>query len=446
MKHDVVVLGGGIAGLVAARTLRAAGRDVVVLEERGTPGGNLRTETVTTPEGPWLLDLGPQSFGVAQTSLAAVIGDAGIGDRVLKAAGDPNLRFLWRDGRLREVPGKPQKFLVSSILPFAGRMRMIREIWVKPRPATEPEETLAAFCDRRLGRAAREKLLTAVIGGIYAGDPERLGAESAFPAMVALERQHGSLIRAAKKGAGPPARGHIASFVGGMQELPAALARGLGAALRTDAAVADVASDGAEFAVRLTSGESIGARRVVVAAPAHRAAALVAGIAPSVAKELAEIHHAPVAVVHIGFPTASLGTVPPAFGFLVPRNEGLRILGCIFSSILFPGRAPEGHTLFTVFVGGDLDPAAAALDDDALRKMVTDDLSRALGARLSPSFFRVTRWPRAIPQYWVGHRDRLARIDAATPEGVAFVGNWRGGIAMENTVQHAGAVAAALLA
>ena len=255
--HDVVVIGGGLAGLVTARSLQRAGRDVVLLEERDVPGGNLRTVETKSPEGLWRLDLGPQSFGVAQTSLAAVIRDAGIEDRVLRASGNPDRRFLWRAGRLREVHSSPPKFLLSSILPLAGRLRMIREPWIPPRAASEPEETLAQFCDRRLGRAAREKLLTAVIGGIYAGDPERLGAESAFPRMIALEREYGSLIRAARKGAGPPSRGHIASFVNGMQELPTAIAAKLGPAFRANAAVATVAPGVAHgtWTVALASGE-----------------------------------------------------------------------------------------------------------------------------------------------------------------------------------------------
>ena len=286
-----------------------------------------------------------------------------------------------------------------------------------------------------------------MIGGIYAGDPAKLGAESTFPLMVGLEREHGSLIRAARKGGAMPSRGHLSSFKDGLRELPDALLAGLrdaGCAVRLGTPVERIEKAGGGWLVVLASGERLPSGRVFVTAPSWRAADLVATTLPDVAKELLSIHYAAVAVVHVGVPRAGLGNVPPGFGFLVPRDEGLRILGCIFSSHLFPGRAPEGHDLFTVFVGGDLDPAGAKLSDADLRSTVTGDLRRAFGKLPEPALFEVTRWARAIPQYWVGHKDRLARIDAALAphRGLHLLGNWRGGIAMDACVREATTLAA----
>ncbi|MCE9637375.1 MAG: protoporphyrinogen oxidase [Planctomycetes bacterium] len=447
MSDPVLVVGAGLSGLALAHGLRSRGVDVTLLDERAEPGGNLRTKFVNATEGRWLLELGPNSFGDAQAPIMGLVESTGLTDRLVRTEGEAERRWVWRAGALREVPLKPQQFLLSPLLPLAARLRLVREMWIPPRPEDAPEETLAEFADRRLGRVAREKLLTPVIGGIYAGDPTKLGAESTFPAMVALERQHGSLLRAMKSGSGPPSRGRLASFTDGLRELPDAILRGLratpGCDARLAAPVERIERAGSGWLAVLASGERIVAGRVFLTSPAWRTADLVEGALPDVARELRQIHYAAVAVVHVGVPRAGLGNAPAGFGFLVPRDEGLRILGCIFSSHLFPGRAPAGHELFTVFVGGDLDPAGAALPDDELRSTVLGDLRRAFGACPEPALFEVTRWPRAIPQYWVGHKDRLARIDAALEphRGLHAIGNWRGGIAMDACVREASALA-----
>lgn len=447
MSARVVVAGAGLTGLVLAKSLRERGADVVVVDERGEPGGNIRTRIVPARGGGrWLLELGPNSFGDAQAPIMAQVRDAGLAERMVRTSSDAERRWIFRSGRLVEVPSKPQRFLLAPLLPVSGRIRLVGEMFVKPRPEGSPEETLAQFADRRLGRWAREKLLTPVIGGIYAGDPERLGAESTFPLMVAMEREHGSLIRAARRGGSMPSRGHLSSFTDGLRELPQAMARSLGGAVRLGTPIERVERDGAGWTTVLASGERIASSHVVLTTPAPRTADLVSRLDRALADELASVHYAAVAVVHVGLPRDGLGHVPPGFGFLVPRDEGLRILGCIFSSRLFPGRAPDGHELFTVFVGGDLDPDGAALREADMRRTVTEDLSRAFGACPEPSLFEVTRWPRAIPQYWLGHRDRLARIDAAVAglPGLRLAGNWRGGIAMDACCREASAVAASL--
>jgi len=439
----VIVVGAGITGLAIATGLATRGVGVRVLEAAPFAGGNLRTRRVETREGAWLTDLGPNSFGDAAQPFMDLVRAAGIEDRVVRSSGDGARRFIWRGGRLREVPSHPLKFAFSGILPARGLLRLLREPWIAPRPAGASEESLGAFCDRRLGRAAREKLLTPVVGGIYAGDPMRLGAESAFPAMVALEREHGSLIRAAMSGKGPPSRGALSSFRDGLAELPEALARRLGDAVTTGAAAVRVSRNGGAWRVDAQDGRSFAAETLVVTTPSDATAALVRTLDAALAAELDAIEYAPMAVVHVGVRRDAVRALPRGFGFLVPRDEGLRILGAIFSSELFPGRAPDGHALLTVFTGGALDPGAAALDDASVAAFVREDLSRALGLAGDPALLHVTRWPRAIPQYVVGHRDRIARIDAALAAhpGLRLTGNWRGGIAMTECARNAAALA-----
>jgi oxygen-dependent protoporphyrinogen oxidase len=447
-SSDVLVVGAGLSGLALATSLVERGVGVRVLEASADVGGNLRTRRVETAEGAWLVDLGPNSFGEHSTAFVGLARRAGIEGRLVRAPASAERRFIWRAGRLREVPSNPLKFLASNLLPLGGRLRLMREPWVKPRPAGAPEESLAQFCDRRLGRAAREKLLTPVVGGIYAGDPSELGAESAFPAMVALEREHGSLIRAAMRGKGPPSRGRLCSFVDGLAELPAALRRRLGAVVTTDAPVRRVARNGDRWRVETADGRAFDAARLVVATPASEAAEMLAPVDAALARELAAITYAPMTVVHVGAPRDALPRLPRGFGFLVPRDEGLRILGAICSSELFPGRAPDGHALLTVFTGGRLDPQASTLDDAAVRRFVLADLARAVGLVGEPALFQTTRWPRAIPQYVVGHKDRVARVDAAVRAlpGLTLIGNWKGGIAMPDCVRAADSAADELAA
>lgn len=442
---DVLVVGAGISGLALATALKARGVRVRVVEAAGAAGGNLRSERVETPDGAWLLDLGPNSFGDAAKPFMDLVRAAGIEDRLVRSGAAGTRRFIFRRGRLREVPSHPVKFLFSGLLPIGGVLRLVREPWVAPRPASAPEESLGAFCDRRLGRWAREKLLTPVVGGIYAGDPMRLGAESAFPAMVALEREHGSLIRAARKGNGPPSRGTLSSFRDGLAELPAALANRLGDALFTNAPARRLVRDGAAWRVE-TDGGTFTATTVAISTPADVTARLVRPFDEALAAELDAIPYAPMTVVHVGMRRDAVPALPPGFGFLVPRDEGVRILGAIFSSQLFEGRAPAGHALLTVFAGGSLDAGAPALSDAAVREFVLADLRRAIGLAREPSFFRVTRWPRAIPQYVVGHKDRVARIDAAVAAhaGLRLFGNWRGGIAMPDCARNAASLAGEL--
>ncbi len=440
--HDVAVVGGGLSGLTAAFRLRERGSDVVLLDAGETPGGNLRTRRREDANGDWLLDLGPNSFGDGSAELMALVRDAGAADGLLPATGDAGRRWLYVRDRLREVPASPPKFLLSSLLPLSGRLRLMREPFIRPRPADAPEESLAEFCDRRLGEQARRTLLTPVVSGIYAGDPEQLGAESAFPRMVALEREHGSLIRAARAGSGPPKRGHLHSFVDGLAALPAAITAQLGDVVESSRPVAGLArtEDGWTLA---TARGPLTARHVILATPAWVTAGLLAQIAPAAAQELAAVDYAPMAVAHVGASAEDLGAFPAGFGFLVPRDEGLRVLGCIASSRLFAGRAPEGFDLLTVFTGGRLDPSALEESDAAIAEYVLTDLRRATGGSFARAWVEVTRWPRAIPQYQVGHGARLRRIAAATDgiAGLTLLGNWKGGIAMPDCVRQGGETA-----
>jgi oxygen-dependent protoporphyrinogen oxidase len=430
----VLVIGAGLSGLACAFHLHQRGIPVQLLDAGDSPGGNLRTRIVPAEDGRWVLDLGPNSFGDGSEDLMDLVRACGA-QHALVPAGEAagKARFLFRQGRILPVPAGPG-LMFSPILPWRQRLRLMREPFVPPSNPEQAEESLAEFCDRRLGRMARLKLLTPVVSGIYAGDPEQLGAESSFPAMVDLEREHGSLVRAAIKGNGPPKRGRLQTFDDGLQSLAAHVTDRLGESYQPGTMVQGLARHGEGWQVELSNGELRTASAVVLAIPAQAAADLLEGLHPELAGELNAVPYAPMAVVHIGVRREDAGKLPDAFGFLVPRDEGLRILGAIFSSRLFEGRAPAGHELVTVFTGGALDPESIELQDDEILAYVRDDLRTALGGSWQPVVSEVTRWPVAIPQYVVGHKDRLERIEELQRdlEGIELLGNWRGGIAMPN--------------
>jgi oxygen-dependent protoporphyrinogen oxidase len=337
--------------------------------------------------------------------------------------------------------------MFSPILPWRDRLRLLKEPFIKPLPAGAPEETLAEFCDRRLGYMARQKLLTPVVSGIYAGDPEKLGAESAFPAMVEWEQKYGSLVRAMIKGGGPPPRGRLQTFREGFQQLAERLVQALGEGYHPQRTASSIKPTSDGWSVSTANGEVFKARDLVLATAATDAARLLEGLDAELAKELAAIRYSPMGVVHIGARREHTGNMPEGFGFLVPRNEGLRILGAIFSSRLFKGRAPAGYELLTIFTGGALDPEVLALDDERIIEFVREDLRTALGGEWELALSRVTRWPMAIPQYEVGHKDRLLRIGQQLQQhpGLSLLGNWRGGVSMPDCAREGKLAAAAIM-
>ncbi len=298
-----------------------------------------------------------------------------------------------------------------------------------------------------------------MVSGIYGGDVRALSLQATFPKMWKMEADHGGLVRAMisrkKKSAsaaasGGPAGpgGTLTSFREGLQELIDALAREAGPALRLHSRVVRVAEAGPRgFRLFLAGGESIDAEAVVLACPAWFAAEIVSGLDVELAGALAGIPSASLAVAHFGFDEADLARRPHGFGFLVPRGEGPRILGTLWSSSIFPGRSPAGKVLLTSMVGGAHDPEAVALDDAALTDIVRKDLGETMGIDAAPRFVRIFRQPRGIPQYTLGHIGRLETIDrrlSAHP-GLFACGNSYRGISVNACVDEAPRIADAAL-
>jgi oxygen-dependent protoporphyrinogen oxidase len=460
VPRTIAVVGGGVSGLAVTFHLRKALKSrgevsVVCLEAADSPGGNIATDS----EAGYTCEWGPNGFLDNEPATLELVREIGIEDRLLRSNQAAAKRFIFRGGRLRQLPGGPGSFLASSILSPWGRARVLGEPLAAPKK-DESDESVFDFAARRIGREAAAILVDAMVSGIYAGDARQLSLKACFPKMWTMESEHGGLFKAMlarrrdKKagegsGGGPAGPGGtLMSFRGGMRELIDGLAAAVGPALRTGARLGRIVSTGDRgYRLQLERGAPIDAAVVVLACPAWFAAPAIEGLDREIAQAMKAIPSAPVNVVHFGFEPGDLGSAPDGFGFLVPRGEGPRILGCLWSSSIFDGRTEDGRVLLTSMIGGATDPGAIDLPDDELARITRGDLETAMGVKADPRFVRIFRHPRGIPQYTLGHLDRVAAIEGglARHPGLLVSGNSYRGISVNACAAEAPGVAAEAL-
>jgi oxygen-dependent protoporphyrinogen oxidase len=479
----VVIIGGGIAGLTTALHLKDraselfGGLDVLVLEASDRAGGNIQTDRV---EG-FTIERGPNGYLDNVPATPALVRRLGIEGELQKADEAAANRYLFRAGRLHLLPSGPGSFLRSRVLSVPGRLRVFGEPFAGNKPAGV-DETIFQFASRRIGKEAASILIDAMVSGVFAGDVRELSLASSFPKMAQMEEEHGGLVRAmlarmkgrrvAKKEVerrrargeavedlvqpGGPAGpgGTLTSFRLGLDTLPEAAARELGDSVRYGVKVVGIErggrggdGSGPAWIVHPTGGESIPADGVVVSVPSPRAAPFLRTLDKELAGAVGEIRTAGLAVVALAFDAVAMGGAPHGFGFLVPRGTGPRILGCLWDSSIFPGRAPEGKVLLRAMIGGAHDPDAVGESEEALVTQVREDLRTTMGLTTPPLFARVYRWPLGIGQYTVGHQDRLDQVHSRleTHPGLWVAGSSFYGISMNACIEKAGVQAGEIL-
>lgn len=458
----IVVTGAGIAGLSVAREIRrqSPGTEVVVLEARNRIGGNIRTETI---DG-YLCEWGPDGFLDNAPATLQLVQELGLSATLLPSRDSARRRFIFRHGHLHEVPLAPTAFLTSNLLSLRGRLRVVGEPFARPAP--RHDESIYEFASRHIGREAADVLVGSMVSGIFAGDAHELSLKAAFPKMAEMEAAHGSLFRAMlarrherarDNGVGAPA-GKLHSFMGGMEELPRALAASLGGAVRLESKATGLCPRRAcspekcawpvgarAFTVR-AGGRSIEADAVILAGPASESAQLIHPFDPQFASLLGRIATAPLAVVCLGYDEATITTERgplDGFGFLVPPQEGPRILGALWESSIYAGRAPQGKALIRVMIGGATDGDAVDLDDAQLIDIARHDLERTMGIRTAPELARVVHHRVGIPQYTIGHSGRLGRIASLLTNypGLFLAGNSYRGVSINSCIEDAPAIA-----
>lgn len=433
---DVVVVGGGLAGLVSAHRLTKLGADVLVVERAPEAGGNVRT----VQRDGWRHERGPNTFLGSANAVFDLSTELGLTPVEARAAAGQ--RYLYIDRALRKLPSNPAEALSSPLLPAAAKMRLMAEplTFAKARD----DESVREFFGRRFGEQIVDRFVDPFVSGIYGGDVSTLGAAAAFPTLFAMAREHGSLLKAglamATRGERSTRRGTW-SFAGGLGELTDRLKTELG----------DRVLLGQDVLVRRAGAQwQVGKHRaaaLVLASPAWATARMVHGELPALAAELNALDYAPMVGVHLLFPREAVAHRAEGFGFLIPRNEGLRTLGVLWPSAMFDV-CGASHAAFTCFVGGARDRGAVGLGDAELVSEVTRDLRRAMGVAGKPVDTSIVRHERAIPQYSTRHlpwRERVMKLVGAQ-KGLYVTGNWLEGISMNDTIAHAEKTARAVFA
>jgi oxygen-dependent protoporphyrinogen oxidase len=443
---SVVVIGAGISGLAVAWWLHRAGVNVTVLEKEADPGGTMRTDI----DGEWMIEAGPNSALETTPLFQQLFAELGIVDQVRYANKAADNRYIMRNGKLHPLPMSPGAFLSSSLWTVGGKLRLLKEPFIGK---AEKEETIAEFVERRLGREFLDYAINPFVAGVYAGNPEQLSVRSAFPKLYALEEKYGGLIKGMIKGRKERKaraeqakdRAKMFSFVNGMSTLPETIARQLGKAVQYNCVIESIrmnaSVNGNDKTLMVSyslhgAPHFVAADAVVLSIPAHSAAWIVQAFAPDLSATLDRIYYPPVVEVFLGYRNKQVEIPLDGFGYLIPAVEKRKILGTIWSSVLFEGRAPAHHAAFTTFLGGARQPELTQLDDPSVMHLVTSELAAIMAIKGGPVYTRINRWSKAIPQYNLGYHKVVEAIETCEKEnpGLFFCSNYRGGISVGDCI------------
>ncbi|MGB0034492.1 MAG: protoporphyrinogen oxidase [Candidatus Acidiferrales bacterium] len=436
---QATIIGGGISGLACAYRLRQLGVSATLFEAEDRIGGLIGS----VDRDGFLFDCGPQSFQGTEI-LLDLIRELGLEGELQTA--DPRApRYVLVHGHLQEIPMSPTALLTSSLLSAGSRWKVISDALWRTRPPAN-DESVASFVRRKFGHEILEYLVSPFVSGVYAGDPEKLSLRSAFPSLEEWERKYGSILRGAMKSRPAKESGPIplCSFRRGVAALTRALAEKLGEGVRTCSRVTGLRRDdhpeGAVYSLRIARAgreETVSGRAIVMATPAYIAAQLLGPLSLPLAHALSGIAYAPVAVIAAAYYRRQLVRPMNGFGFLVPRSEKLRTLGTIWNSSLFTGRAREGMLVLTSFAGGASDPEIVGKSEDEIAGIVQNENARVLNITGPPVTAAVWRYPRALPQYNLGHGHIVETIRAGLREipGLFFSGNYLEGPSLGKCVE-----------
>lgn len=455
----IAIIGAGISGLALAYRLeQALDAEVVILEQRPRPGGTIGTER----RDGFQVEVGPNGFLDNKPTTLALAREIGLTDQLLTAseAAGKN-RYLFLDGKLHRLPHSLFSFLGSDLLSWHGKFGMIAERWRRPR-AGNGDESIDAFARRRVGPEVADVFADGLVTGIYAGDPKLLSIRACFPRLVAMEEQHGSVLKgfahAAKqrradaraRGEAPPKPGKLWSFKTGLGGLVETLQDRLRAKLLTGVNVRRVGrtnGEGGGWTIAADGQDQWQADAVVLTCPAYQQAGMLHDLDAKLAERVGAIAYNRVAVIALGYRRSEVASANlDAFGYIAPQRTRRDVLGVQYCSSIYAGRAPEGAVLMRAMVGGWHRAEVAGWDDDRLLATVRAELALVLGIRAEPIFHHIVRWDRAIPQYHLGHLERVswAETRAAAYPGLFLAGNAYKGVALNDCTEQAEVLAGRL--
>jgi oxygen-dependent protoporphyrinogen oxidase len=449
MNTRIAIVGGGITGLAAAYRLRRLlpRWRITLLEQDNRLGGKIWTE----PVDGFTLEAGADSFLSRKPQAIGLCEELGLAERLIGRNLESGQTLVWRHGALHRlpeglsgmIPADIDALLQSELLSDDGRQRAVEETRV-PAAVPDGDESLASFITRRFGHEAYENIIEPLMSGVYAGRGELLSLAATYPQLRHLELSHGSLVRGlwSQPNGQNPAYAPFVSLAGGMGELVATLAGQLsGAELRLNCRVSALRRAGRHFELDLVgpngATETISAALLILTTPADVTARLLAPLHRQLAGELAGIPYASTAIVSLAYNQAAIPRPLSGFGYLVPAIERQPVLACTWTSSKWAGRAPAGKALLRLYIGRYGEPDATALNDERLLALATAELRRTLGITASPLLSRIHRWPRAIPQYLLGHLDRVARIQyhVERAPGLFLAGAYLRGVGISDCIR-----------
>jgi protoporphyrinogen/coproporphyrinogen III oxidase len=438
---SVAIIGAGITGLTTAFYLKRAGWHVIVFEAGNRAGGVIQS---IRKDG-FLAEFGPNTILETSPKIAQLVRDAGLEARKLATDPKAEARYVVRYGRPIEMPGSLLGFFTTPLFTAKAKLAVLREPFVQPR-RDGVEESIGQFVVRRFNQEFLDHAIDALVAGIYAGDPNKLSLPHAFPKLKALEDNYGSMIKGQifgardRKESGEVAKDRAAkfSFDEGLQVLPDALAAQLGDSLKLNTPVTKLIQTANGWRVTTAGGEAE-FDKVIYCGTAYKLEEL--GIETAAQQRrptevFSEISYPPVSAVVLGFKREDVTHPSQGFGMLIPKIEGFKILGTIFSSALFPNRAPAGHITLTSYLGGARYPELGLLPEKDLIKITLADLRELLGIKGQPVFTHTKTWPHAIPQYNVGYgkyRQLLNDLEAQNPN-LFFAGHYRDGVSLGDAI------------
>ncbi len=440
--QKIVIIGGGISGLSLAWFLSKSNKyEIKLLEADDDIGGKIKT--IKTTDG-FIVEAGPntvlQKFGKKEDALGRLIDDLKISNTLITANEVANNRFIVKNKKLRAVPRTPLGLITSPLFSLLGKARITLEPFIKP---AEKEETIKEFVIRRLGQEFYDYSIEPFISGVHAGNSSKLSVQSAVPKIYELEQKHGSLIKAALamrqigKDTGAP-KGRMISFIDGLNTITDAIRKQLPQdTITTNTIVKSISKNDKKWEIH-TNHATYQADKIVFSTPSLETANILESYSNKSADILKKIEYAPIVVCALSYPKSAIKHKMNGYGFLVPRKENIRILGCLFSHNIFTDKAPDNKALLTCFIGGATDRTATSLSETEITETINNELKHLLGHNSEPEVIYFKKYDRAIPQYQIGHKGILSDLYTELPESenIYFCSNWNNGLSVADCIKN----------
>lgn len=425
------IVGGGISGVSCAfwlsKRLKQEGfnSEIVLLEKNGKLGGSIDTVS----KNGFTVEAGPNGFLDSKPHTLMLAEDAGLTGNLYRSNDAARKRFIMRNGKLIKLPEKPQEFFKSELLTLKGKMRVMMELLIRAKTDDE-DETIADFATRRLGKEACDYLISPMVSGIFAGDPEKMSLKSCFPVIHNLEVEYGGLFKGMlkKKGkkSGPAGPGGVlTSYKGGLINFINDISTKFeNVTIKTDESVILVKKNQAIFSVT-TNKDTYQFDYLIVTAPAYESKNFLKQLSEPLAENISKINYAPAFVTGVGFLENDITNPLDGFGYLIPSKEKKKILGALFTSSIFPEGVEKGKKLVRVIMGGDKNRWITEKSEEELQNIAFNEIKDTLGIKDNPANFTSFYWEKAIPQYYMGHTKIAENIEKISAEAgkIFFGGN-----------------------